>query len=1575
MKRHLVILSALQAAPPRKAQRICSFIALFLAAYCALIYTTPVYAVGEPPVNTTSLADDPFDGKCSLREALQAAFNQKTTGKASVTYNECSASAGPTTITFTGDAASGILTLKPTDAMLPMIIKEVIIVGPVTIRGSGPQPANATHKDTRLFWVEGEGVLTLMNLTLQNAYTTGAGSAIFSLKSSTTINLIGVSIVDNTSENNGGAISTAGVLNITLSNFAGNKALGQPPDATIPANGSGGAIAMESSGVLTVTRTMFNGNSAVNGGGAIYSTGRASLADTVFNGNIAHSKSDYQGGGAFYNANTGTFALGGVVFNGNLAFKGGGGALYNAFNATGVISQTAFNGNISGDLSTTGRGGGLYNEGDLVVTQATFNANIAAGDGRGGGLLNNRKGTLQLTNSNFFANFTPDGKGGALANTNEPNPVPYDATIQALNITISGNRAQSGGAIYNEKVVALWNSIIEEGTAGSGGTCAGAKPVTDNGTNIQNPGTACGATMPELDPKLDLPKPNPSLALLITQSPKDDSPVIDAGNDAICMAPPVSNHDQGGGSRDKDGNGDGIAHCDIGAVEAGIGLPGFGADPAEPGPIDFGTTMINTTLDAFITIKETGKLPLVVASATLGGDHPGDFQVLTTMPMAIANNAPAQKLELRCKPTAAGERKATLTLVTDDPFNLKVDYDLICRGTAVPAAGFTSAPLKPGPVDFGTLTYDPAKGPGSVEITKSLQLYEVGNIALQVNFQSISGDNAGDFSVASGLPAQVNDGNTAGANVVLRCKPTTLGIRTAQLNLTTNDTANPAVSFDLVCNAAPPPPPALAKPGVSIPGINGAIDVEVSPDGKQLYAAAGNTVMQFKRDSNNGQLTPTATYLDSYLAGARSVVVSPDGAQVYVAARTGGVFAIYNRDKNSGLLSLKDKYSNNQFIKGLTGAYGVAVAPNGQHIYVTGNTANAISIFSRDADSFVGPEADVISAADLGGTRGMAISPDGAHLYVVGSTGTVSGTVAVYSRDQTTGALTHVQTRREGEVFAIFPFLIFLDGLAGASQVAVSPDGQFVYVTAFDDDAVNVFRRDVLTGKLNRLRLYRDGFSGVNGLDGASGLAFSQDGSKLFVTGANDKAVAVFDRDTTTGLLTFLEAVVRDPNSGEPKLDGAASIAVAPVGGGVYVAATKDNAIVAFPMANPRPLLDSLLPASVQAGSGALTVVVKGKNFVAGAQAYWNDAARPTTFVSANEVTVDLTAEDLAAAGDRTLKVINPAPGGGDSYNTSSFKITPLGENPVPSVDYINPQSVPADVQQFTLSIHGSGFVNGAKVRVNGLDQPTTFLSSTDLQATIGAQAVQALLAAQLNAESEVSAAANQPAGVTVVNPPPGGGASNVQLFTVMEAGNNPAPGLTALQPDSVVAQGAAAAPLVVTVSGSNLMEGSLAYWNGSQRPAQFVDSNTLQVTLSGGDLALPGSGAIYVTNPTPGGGQSNSLSFVISAPPANPTPVLSAVLPSALTTQAMDSTPQTITVKGSNFTPDSEVYWNEVVRTTTFIDNTTLQVTLTPTDTASAGEAQLIVINPPPGGGLSNALPVTVSELKMLYLPLARKE
>ena len=95
MQRHLV---CVRLSAHAEVLSSCLPIALLAALFFALSSTTPAYAVGATIVNTTSLADDIADGKCSLREALQAAFTQKIEGKASVVYHECTVYAGPTTI-------------------------------------------------------------------------------------------------------------------------------------------------------------------------------------------------------------------------------------------------------------------------------------------------------------------------------------------------------------------------------------------------------------------------------------------------------------------------------------------------------------------------------------------------------------------------------------------------------------------------------------------------------------------------------------------------------------------------------------------------------------------------------------------------------------------------------------------------------------------------------------------------------------------------------------------------------------------------------------------------------------------------------------------------------------------------------------------------------------------------------------------------------------------------------------------------------------------------------------------------------------------------------------------------------------------------------------------------------------------------------------------------------------------------------------------------------------------------------------------------------------------------------------
>ena len=60
-------------------------------------------------------------------------------------------------------------------------------------------------------------------------------------------------------------------------------------------------------------------------------------------------------------------------------------------------------------------------------------------------------------------------------------------------------------------------------------------------------------------------------------------------------------------------------------------------------------------------------------------------------------------------------------------------------------------------------------------------------------------------------------------------------------------------------------------------------------------------------------------------------------------------------------------------------------------------------------------------------------------------------------------------------------------------------------------------------------------------------------------------------------------------------------------------------------------------------------MTITGSNFVIGAQAYWNGAARATEFVNASMVRMTISARDLIFGGVARVSVANPAPGGGES--------------------------------------------------------------------------------------------------------------------------------------------------------------------------------------------------------------------------------------------------------------------------------------------------------------------------------------
>ncbi len=124
----------------------------------------------------------------------------------------------------------------------------------------------------------------------------------------------------------------------------------------------------------------------------------------------------------------------------------------------------------------------------------------------------------------------------------------------------------------------------------------------------------------------------------------------------------------------------------------------------------------------------------------------------------------------------------------------------------------------------------------------------------------------------------------------------------------------------------------------------------------------------------------------------------------------------------------------------------------------------------------------------------------------------------------------------------------------------------------------------------------------------------------------------------------------------------------------------------------------------------------------------------------------------------------------------------------------------------------------------------------------------------------------------------------------------NPVPSITNLSPASTMA---AAAGQTLTVNGLNFMSTSTVTYNGTAHAATFNSATQLLVPLSAADQSTAGNFPVVVTNPSPGGGSSNSVNFTVN--------LTVNVSPSSASVQAGMSQQFAATVVGSS---DTGVAW-----------------------------------------------------------------
>lgn len=343
-------------------------------------------------------------------------------------------------------------------------------------------------------------------------------------------------------------------------------------------------------------------------------------------------------------------------------------------------------------------------------------------------------------------------------------------------------------------------------------------------------------------------------------------------------------------------------------------------------------------------------------------------------------------------------------------------------------------------------------------------------------------------------------------------------------------------------------------------GLNSPVAIAISPDGKNVYAAAVDshpfgTVTEFDRNadgsltqvgngnnciSENGEDSDCGTQTGYGIANPVALTVSPDGKNVYVADRTDSDVAVLTRDTTTGALSqatsacVAESTDNGAGCSaggtGLSSVDAVVVSPDGSSVYTGGDTnPGAISEFARSSsdgsltqltgDNACIQEQDDSSecgtndtAEGLDFVTSLAISPDGNNLY--SASDAENGAIAEFARSSSDGSLSQLGNgnncieAQDSEIGCD----VDGSGLSGARTVVMSPDGADVYVATNSDDccdsAVAEFSRSSVDGSLTQLLNPNSCIdeneecptSGV-GL-GGGGLAISPDGDNVYASGS-----------------------------------------------------------------------------------------------------------------------------------------------------------------------------------------------------------------------------------------------------------------------------------------------------------------------------------------------------------------------------------------------------------------------------------------------------------------------------------------
>ena len=213
--------------------------------------------------------------------------------------------------------------------------------------------------------------------------------------------------------------------------------------------------------------------------------------------------------------------------------------------------------------------------------------------------------------------------------------------------------------------------------------------------------------------------------------------------------------------------------------------------------------------------------------------------------------------------------------------------------------------------------------------------------------------------------------------------------------------------------------------GTAAIGLKEDIGIVVTPDNENVYVSAGATgtkgdIAAFARGAEGAltQLSGKEACISEalvpecaegkHIEGSEDLVVSPDGKNVYASSNATNAVIELERTGSGALQELAspnecvstETLTGCQEVKGINGAFGVAISPHGEDVYVAGAGENAVAAFERNPtsgvlDQLTGNPCVTEQATGCGDpefnervglkfARRLTVSPDGTNVYVAG---------------------------------------------------------------------------------------------------------------------------------------------------------------------------------------------------------------------------------------------------------------------------------------------------------------------------------------------------------------------------------------------------------------------------------------------------------------------------------------------------------------------------------------------------------------------------------------------------------------